>query len=42
MFYIGVTFNQMQDSDAVLPDFDIFIRDLEADAKRDQLLYPYM
>ncbi|KAL2869043.1 FAD-binding oxidoreductase [Aspergillus lucknowensis] len=42
VLYLGLQFNNEEDIDEVFPDWDIFIRTMEAEAKLQDVLFPYI
>jgi hypothetical protein len=42
VFYLGLTFNNKSDIDEVFPEWEIFVRNMQALATERGVLYPYM
>ncbi|ROT41605.1 FAD binding domain-containing protein [Sodiomyces alkalinus F11] len=42
VFYLGLQFNNVEDIDEVFPAWGVFIRTMEAEAKLQDLLFPYI
>lgn len=42
MFYLGLQFDLESDIDEVFPAWNVFIRTLQAEAKLQGVLFPYM